>query len=412
VKNGWTGGQYSLFRALLGAYLAVHLAMLLPWGTELFSSQGVLPDATLSPLARAFPNVLALHDAPWFVSALLGLGLLASALLALGWRDRIAALFLWYLWACLFGRNPLIANPSLPYVGFVLLAHALLPPAPYGSLAATGRVDPDGGWRMPRGIFLAAWIALAAGYTYSGCNKLVSPSWVDGSAMARVLENPLARPGFVRAALLGLPEGLMRALTWGALALELAFAPLALIRRTRPLAWSAMLAMHLGLIVLIDFADLSLGMVLVHLFTFDPAWIPGRAAETGRVFYDGSCGLCHRFVRFVLAEDRSGSAFRFAPLQGETFASALPAERRAELPDSVVVSTADGQVLARSTAVIHVMERLGGLWRVLAVLLRIVPRPLRDLGYDLVASVRKRIFAKPSDACPLAPRSLAARLDP
>jgi hypothetical protein len=31
--------------------------------------------------------------------------------------------------------------------------------------------------------------------------------------------------------------------------------------------------MHLSLIALIDFADLSLGMVLIHLFTFDPGWV-------------------------------------------------------------------------------------------------------------------------------------------
>lgn len=412
MKNGWTGGQYSLFRFLLGAYLLAHFALLLPFGAELFSSAGVLPEAALSPLARLFPNVLAWLDPPWLVAALLWLGVVASAFLTIGLRARTAALVAWYLLACLFGRNPLIANPSLPYVGWMLVALALLPPAPYGSRDAAGRVDPDGGWRMPPGIFLAAWVALGVGYGYSGYTKLVSPSWIDGTALARVLENPLARPGLLREALLALPEGLLRTATWGALALELAFAPLALVRRLRPLAWGALLLMHLGLIALIDFAELSLGMVLAHLFTFDPAWIPPRAAAGDRLFYDGSCGLCHRFVRFVLAEDRSGSAFRFAPLQGETFAATVPAERRSGLPDSVIVRTEEGRLLVRSAAAVHVLARLGGLWRILARGLWLVPRPLRDLGYDLVASVRRRLFERPSDACPLAPPTLAARLDP
>ena len=51
--NGWTGGQYSVYRALLGGYLFVHFAMLLPFGGELFSSQGMLPDASTSPLTRS-----------------------------------------------------------------------------------------------------------------------------------------------------------------------------------------------------------------------------------------------------------------------------------------------------------------------------------------------------------------------
>src|SRR5215468_6604128 len=49
---------------------------------------------------------------------------------------RTAALLLWYLSACLFGRNPLISNPALPFIGWLLLLHTLLPKAPYGSLTA------------------------------------------------------------------------------------------------------------------------------------------------------------------------------------------------------------------------------------------------------------------------------------
>jgi hypothetical protein len=114
---------------------------------------------------------------------------------------------------------------------------------------------------------------MALGYTYSGYAKLVSPSWLDGTAVARVLDNPLARPGLVRTVLLALPDAALRSCTWAVLALELAFAPLALIRRLRPWLWSLMLAMHLGLILVIDFADLSLGMVMLHVFTCDPGWI-------------------------------------------------------------------------------------------------------------------------------------------
>src|SRR5437588_563445 len=83
-------------------------------------------------------------------------------------RGRAPAVLLWYVWACLHGRMPLINNPGLPYVGWLLLAHACLPPAPYGSWAARGRTDPGNGWRMPPGIFLVAWILMALGYSYSG----------------------------------------------------------------------------------------------------------------------------------------------------------------------------------------------------------------------------------------------------
>jgi len=158
---------------------------------------------------------------------------------------------------------------------------------------------------MPPSIYGAAWVVMALAYTYSGYTKLVSPSWIDGTAFGRVLDNPLARPTFLRAALLSLPNWLLCVATWGGLLLELTFAPLALFPRLRPWLWTLMVGLHFTLLVLIDFADLSLGMLMMHLFTFDPAWVkPKPIASTELVFYDGHCGLCHRAVRFVLAEEK------------------------------------------------------------------------------------------------------------
>lgn len=406
--NGWTGGQYSLYRFIFGAYLFIHFTMLLPWGVEIFSNQGVMAGSA-SPVLKIFPNMFILCDSPVFVTGVLSVAVGLSVMLAAGYRDRLAAVGLWYIWACLFGRQPLIANPGLPYVGLLLLVHACLPSAPYGSVGARKRVDPGGGWFLPQNIFIVVWILMALGYSYSGYTKLVSPSWVDGSAIERVLNNPLARPGIGRELMLLLPSVVLKFMTWGAIGLELLYAPLSMVRRLRPWIWGLMLSMHLGLIFLIDFADLSFGMVVLHLFTFDPAWIRPRMAKSkDLVFFDGQCGLCHGAIRFLLAEDRAdGGSFRFAPLEGDTAKDALKSVTN--LPDSIVVQRADGSVLTRSTAVLYLMQRLGGAWHVLAFFGGFIPRSLRDLVYDGVARVRRHLFAKPSDACPLLPVELRKR---
>ncbi|MBX3472104.1 MAG: hypothetical protein KF878_35075 [Planctomycetes bacterium] len=275
--SGWSGlgrRRYDLLRALLGLYLAVHFAALVPWGAELFSREGVVPSIALNPLGGLLPNLLAVADSPAAVTGLLVAAAAASLLLAAGIGDRAAAVALWYVWACLLGRNPLIANPSIPYVGWLLLLHAL---------AGPGRRDGPG-WRLSPSLQAVAWAVLAVGYTYSGATKLGSPSWLDGTAVHHVLAGPLARPTPLRDALLALPGPLVAALTWGTLALELLFAPLGLVRRLRPWLWAALAGMHLGLLVLVDFADLSAGMLVVHAWTFDPAWVPRRyALPTGRV---------------------------------------------------------------------------------------------------------------------------------
>lgn len=131
-----------------------------------------------------------------------------------------------------------------------------------------------------------------------------------------------------------------------------------------------------------------------------------------RIYYDGECGLCHRWVKFALARDRGRALFRFAPLQGPTFAAELAPEERRALPDSVAVRTADGRLLQRSEAALHVLARLGGFWGVLAAVLRVVPRPLRDWAYDRVARVRRRLFARPEGACPIVSPELARLFDP
>jgi predicted DCC family thiol-disulfide oxidoreductase YuxK len=130
--------------------------------------------------------------------------------------------------------------------------------------------------------------------------------------------------------------------------------------------------------------------------------------ERDLVFFDGACGLCHHSVRFLLREDGAG-VLRFAPLQGDTFRAEVPAERRAGLPDSLVVRTADGRLLTRSDATIHLLHRLGGRWRRRAAWLARVPRPIRDAAYRLVAFVRRRFFRRPQEVCPVVAPPLRAR---
>src|SRR5688500_8948797 len=99
--------------------------------------------------------------------------------------------------------------------------------------------------------------------------------------------------------------------------------------------------------------------------------------ENGIVFYDGVCGLCDRWVRFMVARDKR-QTLKFAPLQGET------ASRRTDLPAelrSVVFvaqpDTPREQLYFRSEAALRLLDHVGGRWRVVSWL-RVIPRPVRD----------------------------------
>jgi predicted DCC family thiol-disulfide oxidoreductase YuxK len=140
--------------------------------------------------------------------------------------------------------------------------------------------------------------------------------------------------------------------------------------------------------------------------------MPPFAEKTETLFYDGHCALCHATVKFVIKRDRGGAAFRFAPLQGETFQTQVPVEQRAELPDSIVIRTTDGVLLARSDAIVRILERLGGGWRILGAILAVIPLGLRDAVYDFIARIRYRVFGKRDDLCPIVPPALRERFDP
>ena len=122
------------------------------------------------------------------------------------------------------------------------------------------------------------------------------------------------------------------------------------------------------------------------------------------LLYDGDCGFCARSVRFVLAHEGRDRSLRFATLPGPAGQAVRGARPELAAVDSVlwVEAGADGRVarvLLRSDAALRTLSYLGGGWRVLAALGRLVPRRLRDGVYDLVARHRLRLAGRADPAC-------------
>lgn len=381
--------QFILFRIILGTYLAVHFVDLIPAADALFSNQGMIPDGRLIPTNAFFPNLLIWCDDPFFARAFCGILAVLALMLAAGVRQRLTSLLLWYGWACLFNRNIFISNPGMPYVGWLLLALCLIPPP-------RSRHDEAGSWQVPPVLFHGAWALMAVGYTVSGIHKLGAPSWLDGSALAHLFRNPLARETLLSGILMGLPDILLRLMTWSVLAIEILFAPLCLLRRGRACIWTAAVAMHIGIMLSVDFLDLTMGMLTIHWFTFDRRWL--RRPRTGEtvIFFDGVCQLCNGAVNLVMSED-GDRRFRFAPLQGTT-AAADPAVAGAGT-DSIIVRTPDGRTLQQAAAALWIAGGLGGIFGLLRPF-SLLPAAWLNPVYNLIARNRYRIRAK-RDSCRL-----------
>ena len=121
-----------------------------------------------------------------------------------------------------------------------------------------------------------------------------------------------------------------------------------------------------------------------------------RSDSRSVLLYDGDCGFCAGSVQFVLRHEPAVARahLAFAPLQGP-FGSRV----RAQFPeligvDSVVWYDPTGpSVRVRSAAALAAVAHLGGVWAVAAAMGRLVPRPLRDAVYDLIARRRFEIAA-------------------
>ena len=146
------------------------------------------------------------------------------------------------------------------------------------------------------------------------------------------------------------------------------------------------MAMHLGILLIVDFPDLTLGVIMIHLFTFDANWFK-KEKKKRIILFDGICGFCNSSINTLMKLDTQ-KLFLYSSLQGE-FIKTLNIEPKM---DSIIYYE-DGNLFYKSTAILKILRSLGGIW-VFANIFYIIPRTIRDFLYDLVAKHRYKLFGK------------------
>jgi len=124
------------------------------------------------------------------------------------------------------------------------------------------------------------------------------------------------------------------------------------------------------------------------------------------VAFDGDCLMCSRSIRF-LAEHDPKKRLRFVKLQSPRGHQMEEKAGTGALNTALV--EADGKVFSRSNAILRAIRELGTGWRILSLLGRCIPRPLRDWAYDFIAARRHTWFGK-GDACSMPSEALRERL--
>lgn len=381
----WTLGSYQLFRICLGLYFFILFSLLLTWSPELFSKSGAFFFSFTTPFLGVFPSLFFWLDSLQVVLILQSGAILASLLFLLGKKDRYCAFYLCFFLASAHATSPLIANPSLPYLGWILLIHSLSPTHPW-----------------PRFLRKSLWWLLVAGYSISGCYKLNNPSWIDGTALELVLQGQLSKDNILVNVLLNHPY-LLRIITWVALALECLVFPLALIPTLQRWLWISTTLLHLSILPCIDFLPITLGMLLIQALACDLEWIAKASCKSPNpiLLVDGDCVACSNFSRWVFQEDRL-EIWKAGYLGGQTHALLDPTQERG----SMLVW--DGKLYRGWQAISHLLCCLGGWWYLIGKLMAFVPQKIANSLYGHLSRIRYKIPLKQS--CQILPEHWKNRI--
>lgn len=123
------------------------------------------------------------------------------------------------------------------------------------------------------------------------------------------------------------------------------------------------------------------------------------------ILFDGVCNFCDASVQFILSRDPQG-IFHFASLQSEAGQELVKKHKVPADVDSLILIE-DGKVYYKSTAALRISRHLQGAWKWLYGFI-IIPTPLRNIVYDLIAKNRYKWFGQ-KDSCMLPPPKVRKR---
>jgi predicted DCC family thiol-disulfide oxidoreductase YuxK len=136
-----------------------------------------------------------------------------------------------------------------------------------------------------------------------------------------------------------------------------------------------------------------------YSYRADPS-VPAFPDDKALIVFDGVCVLCSSFAWFVLKRDKN-FAFRLATAQSPLGQALYRHYGLATDDFETNLVIAEGRAYAKLDTVAAAGVRLGGFWRI-AALLRLLPRPLADWLYDRIALNRYRLFGR-TEACMMPP---------
>ena len=114
------------------------------------------------------------------------------------------------------------------------------------------------------------------------------------------------------------------------------------------------------------------------------------------ILFDGVCNYCNSILNYIIKHDHK-KRFRYAHLQSKAGQDLLEQYGFPRDMLDTVVLIENGNAYIKTDVTARVAPHLSGIAK-LGVVLRIIPRAVRDFGYDIISRNRYKWWGK-QDTC-------------
>ena len=112
---------------------------------------------------------------------------------------------------------------------------------------------------------------------------------------------------------------------------------------------------------------------------------------------DGDCGLCHRLATFMDKRLAAGVDLGYRPIESEEAQTMIAALPQAMRDADTVYLLRNGRFYARSAAAVRCLLYMRWYYKMWFPVLWLIPLPLRNIGYRVIAKYRHMFFKRPSE---------------
>ena len=120
-------------------------------------------------------------------------------------------------------------------------------------------------------------------------------------------------------------------------------------------------------------------------------------SERDYLLLDGDCGLCHRLATFIDKRLGKEKDLGYRPILSDDAQKMIATFPKKQQDADSVYLVRNGKSYIRSAAGIRCLLYMKWYYAMLVTIFWIIPLPIRDIGYRIIAKYRHKFFKRPTE---------------